>query len=172
MSADDPVEAYHQHAIDALALLGTAEPSLSAALRANLSKGMLLAAASFFEFGLMRHLEHVYRSRLEIAPHLAEFVIKAGMERRYHSLFAWKENNANQFFALFGEDFARRLKELVAGDDELRTAVRDFMRLGQLRNELAHENFAAYSLNLTLDEVFTLYQSARKFLAELQMQIT
>ena len=169
---DDPVVAYYQDSLAAIQALGTGEPSLASAIRTNLTKGLVLAAASSFESALMGHLEAVYRRLLAAAPALANFAVNTGMERRYHAYFDWDRPNANKLFGHFGPEFAERLKSRIAGEPDLEQGMRDFMSLGRLRNELAHDDFAAYSLDLTLEEVFSRYQSARRFLAELQMQTT
>lgn len=108
--SSDPVEAYFEDALAALAALGQHEPSLSVALRASFSKGLLLAAASAFESRLASHLESLYRQRLPDRPDLVAFVVSAGIKRRYHTYFSWDSSNANQFFGLFGPDRATQLK--------------------------------------------------------------
>jgi len=134
---DDPVVAYYQNALAAIQALGSGEPSLSSAIRTNLAKGLVLAAASAFESDLMDHLETIYRRLLQAAPALANFAVTTGMKRRYHTYFDWESPNANKFFGLFGPEFAERLKGRIAGEPELGQAMRDFMSLGRLRNELA-----------------------------------
>ena len=48
-------------------------------------------------------------------------------------------------------------------DSALAHAVKSFLELGQLRNELTHLNFANYPLDKTVDEIYALYQEANVF---------
>lgn len=158
--SSDPVEAYFEDALAALAALGQHEPSLSVALRASFSKGLLLAAASAFESRLASHLESLYRQRLPDRPDLVAFVVSAGIKRRYHTYFSWDSSNANQFFGLFGPDRATQLKNQFGAE----SGVREFMRIGRLRNELVHGDFAAFPLEDTLEDLIERYRRGRSFM--------
>lgn len=165
------VDTYYEESRAAIQIFGAAEVSLKVAIQASLTKGLVLAAASFFEATILLHLERIYRQKLAQAPSLAEFVKNKGMERQYHTYFDWDSSNGNRFFGLFGPDFAAAMKSKFKLDPNLEAATKDFLKLGRLRNELAHENFAAFSLDETLDDVFALYQSALRFVQALKSEI-
>ena len=48
-------------------------------------------------------------------------------------------------------------------DSALSHAVKSFLELGRLRNELTHMNFANYPLDKTVAEIYALYQEANVF---------
>lgn len=85
-------------------------------------------------------------------------------------MFTWNSKKINSFFGLFGGDFLDRAKKRMNSDPSFKKACDDFMRLGKLRNEIAHEDFFAYPLDLTSDEVCSLYQSAFLVLEHLKCE--
>ncbi len=57
-------------------------------------------------------------------------------------------------------------KKLKAVD--LSEAVAAFLELGDLRNLLVHENFAAYLLEKTSEEIYKLYRQALRFVGYIE----
>ena len=45
-----------------------------------------------------------------------------------------------------------------------RSTIKAFLELGDGRNRLAHQNFAAFAMEKTADEIFSLYQDAMPFI--------
>lgn len=45
------------------------------------------------------------------------------------------------------------------------------MELGRLRNELVHKNFAAFSVEKTPDEIYSLYLKANDFILYLSKKL-
>lgn len=164
----DAVETFYENSREAVARLGGDEPSLKNAIEASLSKGLVIAAASAFERALAGHIEALYRLHLDTAPALANFAANKAIKRQYHSYFKWEDNNANNFFGLFGPEFANEMKNRVKDSASLNDSVRAFLRLGDLRNQLAHQDYAAFTLEMNLDEVYRLYQNGLGFVAALQ----
>ena len=93
---------------------------------------------------------------------ITDFIDKQALERKYHSLFQWEASNANKFFSLFGEDMKKSLA-LEAKQDPPSSAISDFLFLGATRNELVHENFAAFSLDVTADDIMRKFRNASTF---------
>jgi RiboL-PSP-HEPN len=91
--------------------------------------------------------------------------------RQYHTWFNWCDNNANQFFGLFGAEFKAQMSELVKGSEEMQRSVRAFLELGNERNRLVHQDFATFSMEKTLDEIYRLYQSALMFVDALPTEL-
>lgn len=139
------------------------EPSLATRASAALVKALVLAGASEIEVDFQQHLIDYYVELTGDAMHAAAFVEKKAVKRQYHTYFSWDKKNANQFFGLFGATFAAAMAQKVKDDPALDDAIKAFLELGNLRNELVHENFAAYSLVKTANEVHELCGRARGF---------
>ena len=83
--------------------------------------------------------------------------------RQYYTLFNWEARNANQFFGLFGEAFKASMDQRVKDSEELQTAIRAFLEVGNERNKLVHQDYANFPLDKTLPEIYGLYQKALTF---------
>jgi hypothetical protein len=95
------------------------------------------------------------------------FVRNKAVARQYHSWFQWDENNANQFYGLFGAQFRSEMSNRVKGSDDLRTGVAAFLELGSERNRLVHQDYTTFPLDKTLDEIYALYRTALTFVEHL-----
>jgi hypothetical protein len=123
----------------------------------------LLAAASYFESELCRHVSDFAAEISSESILLTSLIRRKAIDRQYHSWFKWDVNNANAFFSLFGEEFTDFMKTKSKTEAWLLPSIRDFMDLGRSRNLLVHGNFAAFTLEKTTDDVFTSYKSALLF---------
>ncbi len=139
------------------------EISFQSSVEDNFRKTLLLAAASYFESLLTDSLKIFCQKHTVTAVILYELIRSKAIERQYHTYFEWKENNANRFFALFGDEFKQFIKQEITKDEDLDKAIKAFMEIGKYRNLLVHENFANYDLPQTQDEIYRLYQQALKF---------
>ena len=135
------------------------------------SKTLLIAVASYFEVRLSDAIIELYREMEQNTNVLAEFVRNQAIERRFSTLFAWRDNNANSFYGLFGKDFSTYMRRKVAEDQEMDNSVRAFLEIGNLRNQIAHRNYADFQLNKTAEEVYSLYKDAAKFVDEFPIAI-
>jgi len=161
------VEALHaEHNALREYLLAT-EPSLAVSAEGSLSKALLLAGASYAEHALQLIVIDAFDNAIRSNPALVRFVEAKALKRQYHTMFNWESANANQFFGLFGSDFKVAIQREIAGDRDLAEAISGFLELGRLRNELVHQNFAAFSLPKTADEIYGLYRRAATFLERL-----
>lgn len=149
-----------------MALLLEKEPSLAIGIGAVMTKSLLLAGASEMEAEVQRILIEYY-AEITKKSFAVEFVTNKAIKRQFHTYFQWESPNANQFWGLFGNDFKTAILARLKVDDSLSAAIKDFMALGSLRNQLVHQNFAAFPLEKTADEVFSLYSGASKLCAEL-----
>lgn len=126
------------------------------------SKTLLLSVASYFEDEIKQIIHKVLlTSESKI---LEEFIKNKALNRQYHTFFNWKENNANSFFGLFGEDFKQFMKSKVKADENLEQSIKDFLFLGKTRNELVHCNYALFKIDMTVEEIFKKFESALKFI--------
>ena len=96
-----------------------------------------------------------------------EFARIRGIEKSYHSLFNWGDNNANSFYRLFGGDFRDYMKEYVKNNDEFGRAAKAFLELGNARNEVAH---TFNSVGKTTEEIYDLYRIALLFVDQIPLR--
>ena len=130
----------------------------------NFRKSLIVAAASYFETRICDDILSVLETDSIENELLIELVRNKAFEsRQYHTLFSWDAKNATTFFRLFGREFLSYMKEQVKADVQLDQAIRLFLEIGSLRNELAHENYAAFPLEKTAKEIYDSYRAALVF---------
>lgn len=142
-------------------LLEIKEVSFATEYKGQLAKVVLLACASFFEANI---IDTVMKSLNVSGCQLTyNFVLRKALLRQYHALFDWKAKNANNFFSLFGEGFRDFMKTKVKDDESLDLGIKNFLELGRLRNQLTHDNYATFVLELTVEDIYEKFSSARFF---------
>ena len=139
------------------------EVSLRISTDTTLRKVLVLSAASYFERYITRSVMDFVSTASESSPCVMSLVERKAVQRQYHTYFRWNEKNANSFFSLFGTEFKRRMQQRVREDSELAEGVKAFLRIGQERNKMVHEDFGSYSLDKTADEIMALYRVALRF---------
>jgi RiboL-PSP-HEPN len=160
----DPVEAIHAELAEVLGQLRQrGDYSAASALEPNIAKVVVLAAASYFEHIVQACVQDYVHDRASGDELVVNLVQAKAIDRQYHTYFDWDSANANRFFALFGEDFKRYVKERVNSDDQLDDSIRAFVSLGSLRNSLVHQNFIAFAMDGTADDIRDMYVRARRF---------
>ena len=102
---------------------------------------------------------------------LAEFVKRQAIGRRFTQLFDWGSDetpgrNATSFYKSFGDGFSTHMKQKVQEDREFDASVKAFLEIGRLRNQMVHENYADFQLNKTVEDVYSLYARAARFVDE------
>lgn len=90
----------------------------------------------------------------------------------YFRYFDWRKQKPGPFYSQFGDECGDALKTEINASPDLKKALNDFLELGNLRNELVHENFATYPFEKTADEVYGLFQSAEKFVIYLETKLS
>jgi hypothetical protein len=141
--------------------------SFVSTVESSLPKVILLAAASDLENEVQQVIINYYRAQTKSSEFAVSFVHNKAISRQFHTYFDWKNRSANQFFGLFGERFKAKAKRARQEDEKLDQAVSDFCELGDLRNQLVHQNYAAFTMEKTAAEVYRLYQSALYFVVRL-----
>ncbi len=139
------------------------EVSLQITVESVFAKTLLLSAASYYESRLTAILTGLYEIGDQRSRVLAEFVKNQAIGRRYAQLFDWNAPNANRFLSAFGRDFRSYMQGIIGNDTELEESIKAFLELGNLRNQLVHENYAEFPLNKTAHEIFDLYRKADRF---------
>ena len=143
------------------------QPSFRVAADAVLLKTLMLSAASYFELRITAAIKMHTRAVPEQSASVLGLIESKAIKRQYHTFFDWDANNANRFFSLFGSDCKQWLKNQVANDAELARGIRAFLEIGQLRNEMVHEDFGTYELNKTAREIKQLYDEALIFVDQI-----
>ena len=146
-----------------LAGIDNRDLSLLTTARVNFSKSLLMAVAGYFEEQVQFQVISFVHSRSNGNELLEAFVVRKAFGRLYSQLFSWKDNNANGFFALFGNDFRDSMKKLVAERSEYESAIQAFLEIGNARNELAHGDYAQFPLDKTTEEIYDSYRLALPF---------
>jgi len=147
-------------------LLEIKEVSFATEYKGQFAKVVLLACASYFETNVINTvLKSLNTSGCQLTYN---FVLKKALSRQYHSLFDWKAKNANNFFSLFGEGFKDFMKAKVKEDEALNLGIKNFLELGRLRNQLAHDNYATFVLELTVEEIQEKFLSAMFFTEKIE----
>lgn len=143
-------------------ILKAESPSDLNAFETLAANTLLLSSASYFERQICEGIEQAARSG-GTSEALIQFILKHGLERKYHQLFNWKQNNINGFLGLFGDDAKKTMDDEIRADESLTQATKDFMSIGSQRNELVHNNFASFALVSDMAEIWTKYLSAKRF---------
>ena len=141
------------------------EVSLSSSADENYRKALILSAASYFETRVCDDIQKYVEDVCEIGTLVPDLVKnKAINNRLYSTFFDWnKGTNANQFFAIFGDAFKKRMIQEVTDNNQLQLSIKAFLEVGRDRNRLVHQNFASFVLEKTAAEIFELYERARYF---------
>lgn len=164
MSQVTVVDKLYQEAKAVLDMLATtAEVSLRIVAEDNLRKSLLLAASSYFERRVCESVLDFVKSRSGGSRLVTSFVNNKAIARQYHTWFKWDENNANQFYGLFGPEFRASMLARIKESEFLREAVRAFLELGNERNKLVHQDYATFYLEKTLDEIYVRFKLALAF---------
>jgi len=162
MPDESPIDRIYKelgNAINALRVSG--EISAQLAIEDHARKALLLSVASHFEHRLTGYLKQL--CMMSKNPLLTEFAVNKAVSRQYHTLFQWKEKNLNSFFGLFGSEFKQRMTSSVKTDLRLDCSIKAFLELGNLRNQLVHQDYATFPLEKTSDEIYQLYLDALYF---------
>jgi hypothetical protein len=140
------------------------EISLRSSADDTFRKVLTISAASYFEHALTGIVMEFVEEIASDDAFVTSLVRNRVVSRQYHSWFTWDGKNVNQFFGMFGEEFRAHMTQLVKTSPNLDKAIKAFLELGEGRNMLAHQNFAAFAMQKTSDEIFTLYQDAKPFI--------
>jgi HEPN superfamily RiboL-PSP-like protein len=150
-----------------LHLRNKGEISYAAALERSLPKVILLASASNLERQVCDAVLDFFSEMTSAQMSAVNFVKNKAVKRQYHTYFSWDLRNANAFFGLFGEDLKNKVSLLVHEDETLNQAIRDFLEIGSLRNQLVHEDYSEFTVEKTAQDIFDQHKSALLFVVRL-----
>ena len=98
------VDGLHHEFTDILEFLDKSrEISWRSVADENFRKVLLIAAASYFERSMTDAVMAFVEQETARDHPIRWLVQRKAISRQYHTWFAWKKNNANQFFSLFGD---------------------------------------------------------------------
>lgn len=147
------------------------ETSFATDAKANLTKNLILGTASYYETVICELIRDVAKRYSGDNEYICTLVEQKAIKRQYHTFFNWDGNNANQFFALFGEAFSAKARTSARENRELDEGIKAFLRLGNLRNELVHINFLTYEVKQIPEDVIDLYRKAERFIEFLRVNL-
>ncbi|MET9646770.1 HEPN domain-containing protein [Streptomyces syringium] len=161
-----PVAILYRDQQQMLTELQIREPSFHSSLQMMLPKVLLLAAASEFEHYVCEHLRD-YTRECVATPGIVTLIDQKVISRQYHTHFDWKRRKAGPFWSLFGKEYKKAVEQEIAAKEALKDGLEAFLEVGAVRNELVHSNYATFTLNKTLEEVYNLYSKGCLFIEEL-----
>jgi hypothetical protein len=169
MKPDTAIDRMYAEFSELLAFLGDrGEPSFQSSVDSVFKKTLAIAAASFFEHEVTRIILAIVDRRASGDDLVKNFIRNKAIERKYHTLFNWEGNNANGFFGLFGVPFKASATTDVRTRPDLENSIKHFLRIGQLRNLIAHGNFAGCDVDESAADIYAKYQSAHGFVSYLE----
>lgn len=129
-----------------------------------LSKSMLLSCASFYEQEIVQIVERVIRCR-DANPNVTSWLLKTAVEGQFYKWFDFRHaSNTNRFLSMFGAEFKECTRALIESRERRKAAEESFLLLCIKRNECVHRNFAAYNLDLTIDEIYKKHMEAMSYI--------
>lgn len=137
-----------------------------------LTKSLLLTCASYYEaeiVDLVRGVVRMGAHRSDVCVWLNRVAVEGQFFRWFN--FRGDTRNTNNFLSTFGSDFKSNMRELIDRSERRKYSETCFLELCRKRNECVHRNFVAYSLDLTIDEVYERHVSAMTFIRAVDIGI-
>lgn len=142
------------------------EPTFAAEIQISGPKTLIFATASAFESEIVEHVRNFVLAGTRGNSALIGLIESKAISRQYHTWFDWEASNANRFLSLFGADFKAYAQPSLS-NDPMKESVTSFLRVGNLRNQMVHQNYATFNLDKTLDEARQTCLEAELFVAGL-----
>ncbi|UVJ38026.1 HEPN domain-containing protein [Arthrobacter sp. CJ23] len=162
---NDAVDLLYQDYVELVSDLSTSPSGLSS-LNRSYHKHLLVAAASSLEDRVKALVPEIFGRHG--TDRLAAFVAKQVMARGYHTLFDWRGGTAQGFFTSFGEVCGQTFKAALKADDVLKAQHGAFMQLGDLRNQVVHNDYASALIELTPAEIIARYKLSLEFVDRIE----
>ena len=129
-----------------------------------LTKSLLLSCASFYETEIVSTVRFTLESG-GLNESVASFLDRSAVEGQFYKWFDFRgAKNTNPFLSKFGPDFKDRMRAEIDKRVSRQMAEANFLELCKKRNESVHRNYAAYSLDLTLEEIHNKHKSAMTYI--------
>jgi hypothetical protein len=128
------------------------------------AKSMLMSCASFYEDEITR----IVRSVLDAGHHtepVRKWLNETAVDGQFYKWFDFRNaKNTSNFLGKFGKEFKANTRRLLDSRDKRKQAEQAFLDLCQKRNECVHRNYAAYSLDLTIQEIYNKHKMAMSYI--------
>ncbi|PXF32878.1 hypothetical protein WH50_01615 [Pokkaliibacter plantistimulans] len=161
---DNIIDSYfNQHKLLSDFLMDNKEISLKSDADRRFAKVLVLAGASYFEDRIISVLSTYCDAVVQGNEKVYNLLKMKAFDRQYHTLFDWKENNANKFFSHFGERIKQKHKEDISKNNDIKESEKMFMTLGRMRNVLVHSNFAMASIDETHEDIYKIFRGSLGF---------
>lgn len=123
----------------------------------------MIAAASFFEFELGKVIDRVFSGQ-GCSEECMSIIRNKAIARQFFSYFDFSVANTNKLFAAFGVSCKERAASAIRESSDLRDAQQAFLEICSLRNNMVHENFAAFSIDISTEDVYEKFGKGALFL--------
>ena len=163
-----PIDRLYSDFTRILGHIDATEISLRNSLEEIFQKSLYVAIGSYFEQRVTHHILEFVSESSGANLLVSEFVRNKAIGRQYHTLFGWSDNNANAFFRLFGNEFRAYMTDHAKNNPDYTEAVRAFLEIGNVRNEVEHE-FDSVNLNNTADDIYSRYKEALTFVEQIPL---
>lgn len=133
-------------------------------------KLLVLAKASSNEKSIISILKN-YIAKNTSKIEIIELCTNKCFDRNFHTFFNWDCNNINSFLGIFGEEFKKKCNDEIISNDELKKACYSFLRIGQYRNYIIHNDFLNYPFNdctVTFEELCEMCESSTRLIEYLE----
>jgi hypothetical protein len=160
------IETYYAEQNSIIELLySRGEVSLAQTAQNLFAKSLLLIAASHFEDRLKNVVTSGVAARSGNDPYINAFFKMRGISYQYYAWFDWDKGNANKFYSFFGKQFAEAIKSTIEADEALSECVTSFVKIGDLRNQIVHNNILVFKLDDTPSQVLERIKMANAFIS-------
>lgn len=146
--------------------IDSSEISLRSAAEEIFQKSLYVAIGSYFEQRITAYIVEFMAEASGGNVLVREFTRIKGVSRQYHTFFDWRASNANGFFGMFDPEFRAYMGVYVKDNPEFADAIRAFLEVGNMRNEVAHD-FGSVALTKTVQEIYQRYRQALAFVDEI-----
>lgn len=126
-------------------------------------KSILIAAASHFEHELGVVIARSAQ-RFEIPGKFVSLIDSKAISRQFYNYFDFKSSNTNKLFNSFGPECKDKAESKIKSSEKIRVAQSSFLKICSLRNQMVHSNYAAFSIDLTADEIYVMYRQGCRFI--------
>lgn len=150
--------------------IDNAEISLRNAAEEIFQKSLYVAIGSYFEQRITTYIVEFMAEASGGNVLVREFTRIKGVSRQYHTFFNWRASNANGFFGMFGPEFKDYMDVYVKDNPEFADAIRAFLEIGNMRNEVAHD-FGSVALTKTVQEIYQRYRQALTFVEAIPVRL-
>ena len=149
-------------------LLDNRELSHAADFTETFARGLVLAIASYFEHDITEIISELPAKRAGSDPVITSMVMRQVVSRKYHTYFDWDRLKPGPFWALLGDEFKAKANEDLKSNENFSIGVQAFLELGQMRNNLVHQNYVQFVVDKTPEELIAQFRTALLFPAYLR----